>query len=423
MAAPKISATVVDVNTKTVALTGDDTRLIKFHSTAYAEIEIIESDGAIAEDYYIIDNIGGDRVIGESSHTFYNVESNVFNFSAEDEYGNIGYAYADWSTNTLVPYIKLTCNIINNKPDGEGNMRLSCYGSFFNDNFGAVDNSLTVRYSYTGSDGSKKNGNMSVSIYDNNAYSAYVNLSGLNYEASYTFEITATDKLEEVTSRESGVTSLPLFHWGKDDFTFEVPVNFNGSGTTRFKGDLRLKGEGNFDNTLYFGDGDFCYITGATDDSMTIQADNIALSATYGITINGESVEFGTWTPEFASSGAVDYYDVQEGWYQKLGSVVTIGWQLKAEIALGYDGTTLKIEGVPFTPSVNAFGGGVAFNIFSNADYFFEGWCVNTSGEITARLQSHEKDPNGNLRISSYCYYPVGGGTVTLAGTICYMTY
>jgi hypothetical protein len=189
----------------------------------------------------------------------------------------------------------------------------------------------------------------------------------------------------------------------------------------RCKSDLRLKGDENYGNTLYFGDSDFCCIKEETDNNMTIKATDLNLKVS-NLYIYNKSVDFGTWTPEFDLSNSYVSYDVQEGWYQKLGNVVTIGWQLKADVDSGWDGTTLRIINIPFDPSVNAFGGGVAFNVFSNADYFFEGWCVNTSGEITARLQSHEKDANGNLRISSYCYYPVGGGTVTLAGTICYMT-
>ena len=423
MAAPVISVGVFDTNDTTIALTGDSSTLIKYHSTAHAVMAATPQGGAsINEDSYIIRN--GSRTKYGSICDFENVENNVFTFSAEDENGNVGTATV---TAKMINYVRLTCNMTNSKPDTDGDMTLSCTGNYFNGSFGDKANSLTVKYSYTGSDGSSDSGSMSVTK-SGNTYSARVNLSGLDYHATYSFVITATDKLETATSRENAVTSLPIFHWGADDFTFEVPVAFNGSGITLHKGDLRLKGDKNYGNALYFGDGSYCYIKEATDDNMTIKASDLALNADMislnagDITINGGTVGYGTWTPRFSSSSAVDYYDVQEGWYQKLGTVVTIGWQLDAEINSGYEDTTLKIRGVPFTPSLNAFGGGVAFNIYAKSDFIFEGWCVDTSGYITARLQPCEKASAENLQIGSTCYYPEGGGTLTLAGTICYMT-
>lgn len=202
---------------------------------------------------------------------------------------------------------------------------------------------------------------------------------------------------------------------------------------------MRLKGDANFGNTLYFGDGEYCYIKEAADDDLTIRAvgninlvsfETIALSAA-NVTVNGSPISgsgsdsgatYDTWTPRLGDASAVLGYDVSEGWYQKVGNVVTIGWNLKAETNSGYEDTELYIYNVPFTPSVNAFGGGVAFNIYTTGDFIFEGWCIGTNGRITARLQPCEKASAGNLQIASKCCYPDGGGNVTLAGTICYMT-
>ena len=425
MAGPNLKNSVVyDVNTTTKTLTDNDSVLIKYHSTARAILVAESQGGAINEDLYIIRN--GDRTGYAPNYDFENVESNVFRFSAEDEYGNVGTATV---TAPMINYVRLTCNMANNKPDADGNMTLSCSGNYFNGSFGEVNNSLTVSYSYTGSDGSRGSGTMSVTTKSNNSYDASEEIRGLDYQTTYSFTITATDKLESVTSSQNGVTSLPTFHWGKNDFTFEVPVTFNSTGITRVKGDLQLKGDANYGNTLYFGDKGYCYIKEAEDDDLTIHADKTIDLSAANVTVNGSPISGSdsgatsdTWIPYLGSASAVLGYDVREGWYQKVGNVVTIGWNLKAEVNSGYEDTELYIYNVPFTPSVNAFGGGVAFNIYTKDDYIFEGWCIDTDGHITARLGACGKASDGDLKISSHSFYPELGGNVTLAGTICYMT-
>lgn len=417
--APVIAASVEDVNSTTVYLTtgrttGKSFTLIKYHSDALATMTATPQEGAAIDlDMYIIRN--GDSTGYGSSHTFENVESNVFTFSAEDDRGYVG---TKTVTADMVDYIRLTCNISNSRPDADGDMRLYCFGNYFNASFGAVNNSLTVEYAYVGSDGSSDTGTMNVTK-SGNSYTAYADLSGLDYQVTYTFSVTATDQLESITTTTKGVRSKPVFHWGGNDFAFEVPVKFNGEGTTTFKGDLRLKGDGNYGNSLYFGDGSFCCIREITEDAMTITAASINLN-TPTLKVDGSPVS-GTWTPTLYSS-VVNRYMAQEGWYLKLGNVVVIGWYIRADIDGASHTIELTINGAPFTPDVSAFGGGVAFNIYTSADFIFEGWGIDSSGVITPRLQPCNKTEAGNLEIASSAGYPYGGGTVTLAGTICYTT-
>lgn len=413
-AAPIIYPYVEDINDATIALTGNSSKLIRYHSTAYATMDVYPQGGAaIAEDYLIIRN--GSQTGYGYGVAFDNVESEVFTFSAEDDRGYVG--TATYEAN-MVNYVRLTCNMANSRPDASGNMYLSCSGNYFNGSFGSQYNSLTVRYSYTSSNGSGS-GYMSVST-SGNRYTASANLSGLDYQTTYSFVITATDKLETVTSTESGVKSKPIFHWGENDFAFEVPVNFNSTEEMRFKSNLRLKGDGNYGNTLYFGDGTYCYITEATDDNLTFKASKLNLD-TSNLSIQGRSV-WGTWTPELYSS-AVSYYNVQEGWYQRLGNVVTIGWYIDAYIKSGYNNTSLEINGSPAFPAVNAFGGGLAYNVYITAGHSFECWCIDSGNNlITARTQPCNGTSAGNLNVGSTCNYPSGGGSIKLSGTICYMT-
>jgi hypothetical protein len=221
---PIISGSVVDINSKTVALTGNDHVLIRYHSTAYANMLAQPApDAAIDGDMYVIRN--GPITIYDWEYSFYLVASNTFTFSAQDSLGNIN---SKTVTVGMVEYEKLTCNIASSRPDGSGNMVLSCTGAYYNGSFGAKNNTLTVQYRYKTASGSYSAWkNMSVTL-TSSAYAATAQLTGLNYNASYTFEIMATDQLESVTATSAGVRSLPLFHWGESDFRFEVPVFTSG---------------------------------------------------------------------------------------------------------------------------------------------------------------------------------------------------
>ena len=422
---PIVSGSVIDVNSTTVGLTGDSSKLVKYYSNAQATMTAQAQGGAAIDlDSLVITN-GGSVGYG-FSHTFNNVESNTFSFSAADSNGNIG---NDTVTPTMVNYVKLTCNYISEMPDGSGSMTVRCNGNYFNGSFGAVSNTLTVKYRYktaTGSYGAWQSMTFSTS---GNTYYATASLTGLDYQTRYTFQCEASDRLAVVRSGEDTVKSVPVFHWGEDDFVFEVPVTFNAGvngsssgntheGDVNITGNLRLKGDGNYGNALYFGDGEYCYLKEAADDILTIKATGLRLDTT-NLYLNGDTVKYGSWTPTLNSSSAVSSYTVQKGWYQKLGSVVTIGWQIKAQINSGYHTTAVSISGVPLTPGYAAFGGGIAHNLYTSTGYLFEGWCISDSGVITARLQPATN--SGNINIASSSYYPNGGGVLTLAGTICYI--
>ena len=99
---------------------------------------------------------------------------------------------------------------------------------------------------------------------------------------------------------------------------------------------------------------------------MTIKSTNINLEG--NVSVNGSpisggggaSATSGTWTPTLTTAAAVSSYATQVGWYQKIGSVITIGWLIQATINSGYNNNTVEISGCPFTPAYYAFGGGIA---------------------------------------------------------------
>lgn len=435
---PIITASVVDVNPETVALTGNANKLIKFYSDAKATMAVTSPIGAAIDlDMYIIRN--GNKTGYSDVYTFNGVESNVFTFSAEDSEGNIGTAKV---TANMVNYIKATCNIFQNKPDAVGNMTVACSGDFFNSSFGAVANTLTVQYRYKVYDGTFGGwANMSVTT-TGNTYTAFANfvIPNFNQNQLYSFQTRVIDKLSVTESRTYTVKNMPLAHWGENDFVFEVPVTFNAgvsganglsdggeegdqtiNGNLNVTGDLRLKGSGNYGNTLLFGDGTYCYITEDEDDVMTIKASKIKLNATGGIYFNGGTIKHGTWTPSLNSS-AISSYSKRYGWYCNTGQTVTVGFYIKATCNSGWNSTEVTISGLPYTPMYTASGGGMCSGVYVSAGFDFQCFVAETTGIITTRVQSCNHTSATNLSTSaSGCFYRLNGGEITLSGTITFI--
>jgi hypothetical protein len=271
-----------------------------------------------------------------------------------------------------------------------------------------------------------------------NSYYASASLTGLDYQQTYSFETRARDKLMIMPSTGLPVQSKPVFHWGKSDFVFEVPVTFKAGfegeateegGTKTIIGDLnvtgnmRLKGSGNYGNTLLFGDGTYCYITEAADDELTIKATKLNLVAN-GVYVDGYAIPIldkGIWTPSLNSS-AVSSYTTQYGWYMKMGQTVTVGFFIKATCKSGYNSTVVSISGLPYTPMFSAAGGGMCSGAYLSAGFDFQCFVAETSGSVTTRVQPCNNTSAANIGTSaSGVFYRSGGGEITLSGTITYM--
>lgn len=443
-AQPTIEASISDINDITAALTGDRNTLIRYHSKVSATMSGYAYKKATIAANRIEYN---GNFITESVATYSNVESNIFTFIATDSRNNTA---TETIVARMIDYIKPTANIDNTQQmDTTGYYGLRCSGNYYNETFGYTDaaqaNTLTVNFRYKEQGGDYNSWERMGYSLDGNTYSASAFVNGLDYRKTYVFQCQVIDKLNTVVSAEITVNALPVFHWSDSDFVFEVPVIFNAgtSGTTgggesggntsnnitgdmTITGNLRMKGSGNYGNTIYFGDASYAYITETTDDDLTIKASDINLNG--NVYLNGTKLEAtssaaaGTWTPTLTNSGAVSSYSVQQGWYQKVGNTITVGWQIKATIKSGYNGSTIAIGGLPYTPTYAAFGGGVAHNVYLSAGFCFEGWCAGTDGLITMRGQPCNNTAAANLQISSSAYYPTGTNytVITLAGTICY---
>lgn len=401
---------LIDTKTKTFNLTGNNTVLIRNHSTA--EI-VLEAVGVVNLDTVRIVNGSASEwgTVTEDGYiraTFPNVEADTFSVTAEDEYGR--FIRKDVVAN-MIDYINLTCYAANNRPDASGNVSLQCAGNYFSGSFGKVANTLTVQYRYRAANGSWSGYNSMSASVSGSTYSAYASLSGLNYEATYEFEFRATDQMMTVSTALSGVTTLPVFHWGANDFAFEVPVDFNSKGATGLK----------INDFLGFGNATNMILTRSTGE-LEIYAPTINLAGLF-LKRNGQDVafaEYGTWTPYLSCSGV---YVENDGWYSKCGNVVTVGFRVKMYCDPGYESTNISISELPFTPTIAAAGSGMCSGAYVSAGFNFQCFVAETSGLITTRVQACNNTSAGNLATSaSGCRYSANNGELTLSGTITYMT-
>lgn len=446
--APTLTCSVEDVNTNTTALTGDATKLVKYHSTAKATISGTAKKKATIASTSIASN---GITSTDASKMFFNITSNEFKFVVTDSRGN---SANKTLTPTMVAYVPLTANIV---PSGQmttdGNYTLKMSGNYFNGSFGAVSNTLAVQYRYRLKDEAFTDSDWKTITVtkSGNTYSAEVAITGLNYRETYKFQVKAVDKLNTVLSAEELVSSLPVFHWSKDDFVFEVPVQFKAgfegeggsSSSGNIEGDANISGsalignhaivdgdiriDGAAPNTLFFGSGDYPRIQELTTDDLLIKANAINLEGT--VSINGKPIvvnstsagRSGVWTPALGIASAVSSYTIQQGWFSWVGDVINIGFNIKATIKSGYDAQTIVITGCPFYPLYSAFGGGIAHNIQFAAGYNFEGWCLDEADAfIRPRGQPCNNTTKTPLQITSTAYYPTTNGTVvSLAGSIC----
>ena len=209
---PDVSGTVVDTNSKTIALTGDSDVLVRYHSTAKCTISASAKNSASISAKTI------NNTSATSAITISNVETGVFDFYAKD---SRGYYNSDKVIKTLVEYVKLTCNITATRKDPtSGKAEIKISGNYFNGNFGKAANELTVKYKQ--GDGDYISVTPTIS---GNKYSAKISLTGLTYTESFTYDVVVEDKLTSIPKPATIKKGIPVFDWGENDFAFHVPVS------------------------------------------------------------------------------------------------------------------------------------------------------------------------------------------------------
>lgn len=218
---------VKDTNDASIALTGDNSKIVRYLSTAQLYVEASANNGALLGSTIVKNGSSSVALYYNRFAAFTAVPLTSFNITANDSrglYTSINYTIP---AERVIEYIKPTCVVGNEIPDASGNMRLTCSGSYFNGSFGAVDNTLTVEYRYKEKGGEFGAWATMTANPNGNAYTAYADLTGLDYQTTYVFECRATDVAMTSTNTGADARAKPVFHWGGNDFVHETPVDFH----------------------------------------------------------------------------------------------------------------------------------------------------------------------------------------------------
>lgn len=266
-ATPTLSPTVKDVNTATIALTGDANKLIKYYS------DVSFNFGASAKKEATIASrslTSGTKSSKNNSGTLYGVDSGSFKFTVTDSRGN---STSSTVTKTMVNYIPLTCVLAAKASlagDNTATIDLTATGNYFSGSFGAKTNSLEIRFRYKPEGGSYSSWfdfpNVDI---ENNKFTAAVQLTGLDYTKSYTVQAVARDLIatEGVITKEITVQTKPVFDWSKEDFAFHTSVYMDNAkqlyGKTTTGQDLMMISL-NASNQSFFGYGGYYNEIGST---------------------------------------------------------------------------------------------------------------------------------------------------------------
>ena len=236
---PTLSPTITSTNTTANALTGDANKLIKYFNT------VSVSTGASARKNASITSQSvknGTTTVSSASGTMSNVESGTFEVSVTD---SRGYTTTQKVTKTMVNYVKLTCGLTASATLAEDNtatLTATISGGYFDGNFGAEYNSLTIQYRYKTEDGSYSSWIDASTGYtvinSGTGYTKTITLTGLDYQKSYTIQARAYDKIYTSSSPKTSsavtVKAEPVFDWSGEDFNFNVPVSIEGDVISDF---------------------------------------------------------------------------------------------------------------------------------------------------------------------------------------------
>lgn len=256
--------TANDVGSVSAGITMNREYVIKGYNSMSVAANASAQKGATIKTYKI--SCGG-KSIKTASGTLNNVESGTFIFTATDSRGNTTTKTIE---KTLIPYVKLTCNIAAKPPTTDGNLTFTIKGNHWNGSFGGpVSNYFGAAYRIKENDGdfsewvyiTAKDSGIEI-IHKNNTYSADVSLTGLNYKSTYTLEALAGDAIYNGNTEPYKTASVilkttPVFDWSADDFKFNVPVRMENGTPLQGKSTT-----GENVNLIYLSASDFLQVGG-----------------------------------------------------------------------------------------------------------------------------------------------------------------
>lgn len=248
---PTLNPTVIDTNSKTVELTGDSSVLVKYYSTAQFDSGASAKKEATIVSQYITN--GKNTIDNTTSGSIENVDSGIFNFGMTD---SRGFSTTATHEAELIPYYKPTISLSVLPFSLAGDLTFTLKGKYFNDSFGARENSFNISYVIVESGQSLETATYqsvprSASSIVGDDYTTEYTISNLDPEKSYQLMVRIQDSLDASYASRQSIAAAPIFDWGRKDFNFNVPVYLKDT-------EIPLEGLSDY-VTLQGNDGDWFY--------------------------------------------------------------------------------------------------------------------------------------------------------------------
>lgn len=254
---PKISATIVDTNDKTTALTGNSSILVKNRSTAKVAVTATAQNSAKIKNITV-----NGKATSNNVATFTNVTNTKFEIIARDSRGFPNTLNKVAGTDfTMIDYLPLTLNAKFYRVSATSSeVKVKYDGNFFKGSFGAKPNVLTVKWQWKKKlENSYKLGGVLAPTITNNTYSGEVSLgTTFDYQEAYDFIINAYDGdgkdivLTNLNVAERIQKGEPIYDYGVDsegnNYLF-VNGNFYTKGNMQIYGNGQINGSTTVNNT------------------------------------------------------------------------------------------------------------------------------------------------------------------------------
>ena len=238
---PDVEATIKDVNSATVALTGDSNKFVKYISNAQVDIMATAKNSATITSRRVV---CGGKVGTSATNVLENVESGIFTVSCTD---SRKFTESITIDKTLIDYTKLafTDTYLTRPSTTSNTINANVKGNWFNGNFGIADNTLSMKYRYRQSGDSWSSYKTVTPTKNENTFSYSANLgSSFDFNNEYEFEFVIEDKLMTVTQDIIVTQGIPIIDVGKNDVVVNGEVYIEDTNVkekilvNRYSGDI-----------------------------------------------------------------------------------------------------------------------------------------------------------------------------------------
>lgn len=209
---PDVDATIIDTNEKTIAITGDTSKFIKYVSKPKVTITANAKKSSTIKKYYI--NLNDGQTSDSQECIFNTIGSNNITIGVTDSRGYSNTKNIDISEK-MIDYIKLHINNIEleRTEQASNEVILNVNGVWFNGSFNEENNNvLTAKFQYKKtSENEWSEENIITPTIDNNTFKFIdVSLGNLfSYDDEYQFKIIINDKVMVVGSENKDIITVP----------------------------------------------------------------------------------------------------------------------------------------------------------------------------------------------------------------------